>query len=212
MKEFKAAIFDLDGTIVDSNFVWERIDRKILENHGISVSDEDIIEMTAMSYEDCINKMQSFGIPDSYDELRKQLDDMAVYEYRNNIFLKEYVKEYFDFLKAKGIYIALATGSPERLYEPVLRHNSVYGYFDALCCTDEAGRDKDYPDIYLLCASKIGVAPEDCLVFEDLLKGVISARNAGMQTVGVYDKFSEKDIFSIKTICDKYIYTFAEMM
>jgi HAD superfamily hydrolase (TIGR01509 family) len=212
LKEFKAAIFDLDGTLIDSNSVWEKIDRKILSKRGIKVTNEQIVKMTAMTYEDAAEFMQSLGVKETVSELMSEFNELAVSEYRNSIFLKEYVKEYLDKLKNEGIKMAVATASPKILYEPVLRHNGIYSYFNAFCCTEEIGKSKDYPDIYLLAASRLNVMPEQCMVFEDVLKGVASAKNAGMYAVGVYDKYSSDDIVTIRSVADRFIQSFCEML
>ena len=115
-------------------------------------------------------------------------------------------------LKKNNIKIALATASPKKLYEPVLRNNCIYNYFDVFCTTEEVGKSKDYPDIYLLAASEMDVSPEDCIVFEDVLKGIVSAKNAGMYTVGVFDKYSDEDIITLRMTADRFIMNFFEMM
>lgn len=212
MKTFKAAIFDLDGTIVNSNNVWDKIDRQILDKYGINLTEEEINELVTLNYADLFVKLHNFGVTDSDDCLMEQLNELAVYEYRNSVFLKPNVREYIQRLKAQGMKIGLATGSPKILYEPVLRHNNIYGLFDALCSIDEVARGKDFPDIYLLCASRLEVAPEDCIVFEDVLQGLVSAKSVGMYTVGVYDSYSADQTFTIKSVCDKYIVDFFDYL
>ena len=210
--DFDAAIFDLDGTIADSNKVWEKIDRKFLQSRGKILPDKELKRMAAMTYEECAEFIRTKGIEMSVGEIKKEFNTMAVYEYRNNIFPKEGAPEFLRFLKAKGKFIALATASPRELYEPFLCHNCMYSFFDCFVTTDEAGRSKDYPDVYLLAASKLGVSPDCCAVFEDLLAGIVSARDAGMYTIGVYDKYSEEDIISIRDTADRFIMDFSEMM
>lgn len=209
---FSAAIFDLDGTLVDSNAVWKKIDIILLQRRGIRCSDEQADRMTSMTYEDAYAEMRKLGVTDSFEQILKEFNELAVDEYRHNIFLKDYAAEYLTYLKGQGIKTALATASPKALYEPVLRHNNAYSYFDAFCTTDEAGRDKNSPDVYFLAASKLGVAPDECVVFEDVLKGIVSAKNAGMTAVGVYDKYSAEDIVTIRNTADKFIMNFSEMM
>lgn len=209
---FSAAIFDLDGTLIDSNSVWKKIDIIILRKHGIRYTEEDVNRMAAMTYEDAAAAMRDMGVASSAEEIIKECGELAVNEYRHNIFLKEYAAEYLTYLKGQGIKIALATASPKKLYEPVLRNNHAYGYFDAFCTTDEAGRSKDYPDVYLYAASKLEVSPNECVVFEDVLKGIVSAKNAGMTAVGVYDRYSAEDIVTIRNAADKFIMNFSEMM
>lgn len=209
---FSAAIFDLDGTLIDSNSVWKKIDIIILQKRGIKCSDDFANSLAAMTYEDAAAAMQELGVKSTTEEIIKECNELAVNEYRYNIFLKDYAAEYLTYLKGQGIKIALATASPKELYEPVLRHNHAYGYFDVFCTTDEAGRSKDYPDVYLHAASRLGVSPDECVVFEDVLKGIVSAKNAGMTAVGVYDRYSAEDIITIRAAADKFIMNFSEMM
>ncbi|MCM1328332.1 MAG: HAD family phosphatase [Ruminococcus sp.] len=209
---FSAAIFDLDGTLIDSNSVWKKIDIILLERRGIRYTEETVNRMAAMTYEDAAAAMRELGVTSTEEEIVRECGELAVNEYRHNIFLKEYAAEYLTYLKGQGIKIALATASPRELYEPVLRNNHVYGFFDAFCTTGEAGRDKNCPDVYLLAASKLGVSPNECVVFEDVLKGVVSAKNAGMTAVGVYDRYSEEDIITIRAAADRFIMNFSEMM
>lgn len=209
---FLAAIFDLDGTIADSNGVWKKIDIEILRKRGIRCSDAFAESLAAMTYEEAAAEMHRLGVKDTTEELIRECNELAAYEYRHNIFLKPYAAEYLTYLKNNGVKTALATASPKMLYEPVLRHNHVYGLFDAFCTTEEAGRSKDYPDVYLLAASKLGVSPNECVVFEDVLKGIFSAKNAGMTAIGVYDRYSAEDIVTVRAAADRFIMDFSEMM
>lgn len=210
--DFSAAIFDLDGTLIDSNSVWEKLDRIILERCGLTCGNEFISSLAAMTYEEAAAALHQKGLDISVSELTKELNELAEYEYSNNMSLKDGVKEYFDHLKEKNIKIALATASPRLLYEPALKHCGIYDFFSAFVTTDEVGRSKDFPDVYLKAAEKLGVPPDKCVVFEDVLKGISSASKAGMKAVGVYDKYSASDWENIKKIADKYIYSFKEML
>ena len=209
---YKAAIFDLDGTLINSNSVWAKIDRIILNKRGISCSEAFIHKIASMTYEEAAEEMHKLGVKETTDEIIAECNELAIKEYRYNIFLKDGVPEYLDYLKKNGIKIALATASPKTLYEPVLRNNHIYSYFDAFCTTSDVGKSKDYPDIYLLAASELCVNPSECIVFEDILKGIISANNAGMTTIGVYDKYSDEDIITIRMTADRFIMNFFEMM
>ncbi len=210
--DFTAAIFDLDGTLIDSNSVWEKIDRLFLNKRGIRCSDSFVHKLAAMTYEEAADAMRELGVTETVAEITAEFNALAVKEYRYNIYLKDGAAEYLAYLRSKGVKMALATASPRELYEPVLRNNRAYGFFDAFCTTEQAGKSKDFPDVYLRAASELGTAPGSCVVFEDVLKGIISAKNAGMMTVGVYDKYSEEDIITIRTAADKFILNFFEMM
>lgn len=209
---FSAAIFDLDGTLIESNSVWEKLDRIILSRRGLTCSDDFITELTAMSYEDAAAAMQNIGVNISTEEFMAEINELAIKEYGSNIFLKDGAYDYLHYLNKSGIMIALATASPSELYTPVLEHNGVYALFNAFVTTDEAGAGKDSPAVYLLAAQKLGIAPVNCAVFEDIPKGIVSAKAAGMYAVGVYDKYSEKYIDDIQKSADRFIYSFTEMM
>ena len=210
--DFSAAIFDLDGTLIESNSVWAKIDKIILSKRGIPCSDGFAAKLSSLTYEGAAEEMHKLGVKEDTQSLIKEFNELAVQEYRYNVFLKDYAKEYLEYLKNRGVKLALATASPKELYEPVLRHNGVYSFFDVFCTTAEAGKSKDHPDIYLLAASKLGVSPEECIVFEDVLNGIISAKNAGMTAIGVYDAYSSEDIVTIRLRSDGFIMNFSEMM
>lgn len=209
---YSAAIFDLDGTLIDSNPVWEKLDRIILERRNITADDAFFKKLTAMTYEDAAAEIQKLGVNISADDFKTEINELAVYEYSNNIRLKDGAENYLIHLKNSNIKITLATASPAELYVPVLKNNGVYHLFAAFTTTDEVGRSKDYPDIYIEAARKVGVIPECCMAFEDVLKGVLSAKKAGMFTVGVYDESSDGYIEEIKKASDKFIYSFNEML
>ena len=138
MKEFKGAIFDLDGTIIDSMDVWETIDIKFLEKRNITMPNDYIEKINSMSFEEVAKyTIERFNLNESVDSLIKEWNDMAIYEYSNNIKLKPNVKEYLVKLKKHDIKIGLATSSPKELYEPVLKNNKVYDYFDHLSVTEQ---------------------------------------------------------------------------
>lgn len=213
MKEFKGAIFDLDGTLIDSMGVWETIDIKFLEKRYISLPKDYIEKINSMSFEEVAKyTIKRFNLNESVESLIKEWNDMAVYEYSHNIKLKPKVKEYLIKLKENNIKIGLATSSPKELYELVLKNNKIYDYFDTFTSIEDVQKDKNYPDIYLYTAKKLGLKPNECIGFEDILISVNTLKKAGFMVVGVYDKYSHKDTEKIKAICDNFIYSFEELL
>ena len=213
MKEFKGAIFDLDGTIIDSMDVWERIDIKFLEKRNIIMPNDYIEKINSMSFEEVAKyTIEIFNLNENVDSLIKEWNNMAIREYSNNIKLKPNVKEYLDKLKENNIKIGLATSSPKQLYELVLKNNEVYDYFDTFTSVDDVKMDKHYPDIYLYTAKKLGLNPNECIIFEDILIAINTAKEANFNVISVYDKSSYNDLHKIKVKSDKFIYDFKELL
>lgn len=213
MFNFKGAIFDLDGTIIDSMDVWEKIDIKFFTKRNIDMPNDYIDKINNMSFEDVAKyTIERFNLKEKEEDIIKEWNEMALYEYSNNIRLKPNVREYLEKLKKNNIKIGLATVSPKELYEPVLKNNDIYDYFDTFTTLQEVNKDKSYPDIYLLAAKKLAINPQNCVGFEDILIGANAMKKAKFQVVGVYDEYSSKDVENMKKVCDKFIYDFKELL
>lgn len=206
---FHAAIFDLDGTLLDSMDVWENIDIAFLKKRGLPVPSDYVTEICARSFIEAAEYTISlFHLPEGVDAIIQEWNEMAAYEYAHNVTLSPFALEYLRQLRRAGVKLAVATGLPQKLYEPCLKKNGIYDLFDVLCSTDDMARGKEYPDIFLHCADRLGVVPEQCLVFEDVLPAVRSAKRAGMTAYGVYDKYSRHNMEEIKKIADGYLFDF----
>ena len=185
----KAYIFDLDGTLLDSMDIWQQIDVDFLSKRGLVVPPDYIAIICAYSFPEAARyTIEHFGLPDSAEDLMREWNDMAAHAYGHTVPLKPYVREYLAALKGRGAKLAVATGLPAALYEPVLKNNGIMEFFDVVCSTDEVEHGKTRPDVFLLAAQRLGVLPENCIVFEDLLQAMVSAKQAGMTVYGVYDE------------------------
>ena len=214
LDSFDAAIFDMDGTIMDSLGIWERIDYDFLEKkRGIKVPHDYVHDIAAMSFSEIADyTIKRFNLPDTPTELMQEWTDMAIYEYAHNVPLKPHVREYISYLKKQGKKIALCTSSPEYFFRPALKNNGIYDLFDAFANTCEAGVGKGSPRVYLMAAEKLGVSAARCLAFEDVISAALSAKKAGMTVCGVYDERSAARMEEMRSICDLYINGFDEMM
>ena len=212
--KFDAAIFDMDGTILDSLGVWEKIDYDFLEKkRGIKVPADYVHAISAMSFSEIASYTKKrFDIKDTPEQLMQEWTDMAIYEYAHNIKLKPYAKEYILYLKKQNKKIVLCTSSPIYFYEPALKNNGIYDLFDAFTNTCEAGEGKNSPKVYLLAAQKANVSKERCIVFEDIAPAAQCAKSAGMTVCGVYDERSRAHKEKLQKICDYYIDGFDELI
>lgn len=207
--KIQAVIFDLDGTLIDSMGVWEKIDVEFLTKRGFTVPPDYISKISAYSFQEAAEyTIERFHLPETVDALIQEWNERARFEYTNNIFLKPYAKDYIMSLKSANVKLAIATSLPCELYEPALENNGILDYFDVICSVDEVKRGKEFPDIFLYTAEKLKVRSEHCLVFEDVLQAVKSAKLAGMSVYGVYDDSSKAHWDEIKCIADGHVYDF----
>lgn len=206
---FDAAVFDLDGTLLHSMDVWEAIDLRLLQKRGLTAPANYVSEICTRSFEEAAQyTIDLFGLSESPGTLVQEWDEMALHEYTWNVGLQPYVREYLKALTLAGVKLAVATGLPEKLYKPCLIRNGIWEQFDAVCSTDEVRRGKEFPDVFALTSQKLGIAPSRCLVFDDTLPAIRSAKALGMLTCGVYDKYSAHNRPAIERIADCYIMDF----
>ncbi|WP_066875082.1 HAD family hydrolase [Clostridium mediterraneense] len=216
LNNIKAAIFDLDGTLVDSMWIWEQIDLDYLTQIG-HIDDVDFKQLKAdinhLSFRGTAEYFKNrFNIKESIDEICDIWHQMAYDNYKNKVHLKEGAKEFLTELKNSGIKIGLATSNSFELLEVCLKANGVYDLFDAVTITGEVERGKNFPDVYLLAADRLGVVPEDCMVFEDIPTAVQGAKKANMQVTAIYDKASANHQDELKKVADNYIMSYKELL
>ncbi|MGL4790153.1 MAG: HAD family hydrolase [Anaerotignaceae bacterium] len=207
----KAVIFDLDGTLIDSMWIWVKVDLDMLARFGYKPDAEYEKNISSLNYYQGIDYMiKRYNLPITHGEFEVELKKLAYKEYSNIKTLKKGGFELITQLKEKGYKLAVATSCIREFCEMVLENCGVLSYFDTIVCSDELNTNKENPLIYLHTAEKLNVQPKDCIVFEDLPLAAQSARNAGMQVVGVYDDFNREKQEILKKISNEYIGCFCE--
>jgi len=212
LTNIKAVIFDLDGTLVDSMGIWDKIDIDYLTKRSIELP-QDLREcIEHLSFLETARYFKNrFNLPESIEEIATEWNEMALVEYTNTVKLKKGAREFLSLLKSKGLKIALATSNSAPLLEAALKANAVFELFDVICRTDEVNRGKNFPDVYLLAAERLGVSPENCMVFEDLVPAVMGAKAANMKVVAVHDLYSEGQKEKLEKLADRYILNYEEL-
>lgn len=191
MAKIRGAIFDLDGTLFDSLWVWGEIDKRFLHSRGIEVPPDYARTVATMGFRRCAEyTIERFGLSETPEKLMDEWMSMSRDIYAHEIGLKSGARELLEFLKGRGIKLAVATSSDENLYVPALKNNDIYEFFDFIADTSNS-RGKDFPDVYLAAAAALGLKPCECVVFEDLPAAIVSAKRGGFITVGVCDRHME---------------------
>ena len=211
--DIKAAIFDLDGTLIDSMALWNSIDVNYLKKFNLAVPERLQDDICHLNFQETAAYFKDrFNIPDSLDKIMADWHNMAYDAYCTSIKLKKGVVEFLQFLKDSNIKIALATSNSNDLLEASLKANKIYDFFDAITTTSEVERNKEFPDVYLLAAKKLSVAPESCMVFEDLPTAIKGAKKGNMKVVGIYDAWNEDQWSLIKSLSDYSIKDYRELL
>lgn len=209
----KGAILIWIGTLLDSMGVWRQIDIDFLGRRGFEVPEDYLKAITAKNFKDAADyTITRFGLKERAEDIMDEWFAMAIDAYTYHVELKPYVGEYLKQLRSRGVKIAAATSSDVRLFEPCLKHHGIYDWFDAFSVTTEVKRAKGFPDVYQNAAKKLGLPDEDCVVYEDILKGVEGAKMGGFYTVGVEDVHSFYEKEEIRREADRYIVSFEELV
>ncbi len=169
--------------------------------------------MEGMSYTEVAAYFQeTFQLPMSIEEIKQEWLDMTLALYETEVELKSGVKELLAYCETQGIALGIATSNTRTLVELVLEARGIRKYFQGLCTSCEVAAGKPAPDVYLKVAKDLQVAPENCLVFEDVLKGVQAGKNAGMRVCAVADKGNVLQREQLRKQADYYIQDYEEIL
>ena len=213
IKNFKGAIFDLDGTLLDSMHIWHDVDVEFFRRRNLPLT-TDYIEIIKNMHlpAAAVYTKEKYNLKESADEIVGEWLQLCAESYLTNVDLKPGVYDYLKNLHDNGIKMAFATASEKVVCEQTLKNHGIFDFFTDFAYVSEINIGKTEPDIYLLASERIGIPPEDCIVFEDIIEGIRSASKGGFITCGVFDKSSAKDECEIREIADYYIKSFNELL
>ena len=212
-----AVIFDFDGTLVDSMWMWREIDEEYLGRFGIKLDDKSASKLQkdieGMNFTETAKYFkESFCIGDDIDRIKRDWIDMSYEKYRDEVRLKPHAGEFLDFLRAVGKPMGIATSNGREMVDVCMASLGISSYFDRVATSCEVSSGKPNPDIYLLVARELSASPEKCLVFEDVPAGIIAGKRAGMAVCAVEDEFSAEMAEEKRSLSDFYITDYGDIL
>ncbi len=203
----EACIFDLDGTLVDSMWVWVAVDEEYIKKYNLTKPDGFHAGMEGMSYTETAQYFIACfpTLPLTREEIMDDWTRMAYEKYMTEVPPKKGVKEFLKELKERGIKTGIATSNSRKMAADTIKALGMDGLFDSVRSACEVCAGKPSPDVYLLVAEELDVKPENCLIFEDVPMGILAGKNAGMKTCAIEDEFSKKQAAKKRELADYYI-------
>ncbi len=209
----KAFLFDLDGTLVDSMWIWESIDVEYLDRFGLELPEDLHSCIEGMSFSETAQYFKErFSIPDTLEKMKSDWNRMAWEKYTQEVPLKSGIREFLRYHRARGVKMAVATSNSRELAEAVIAVHGLTDTFDVIVTGCDVAHGKPFPDVYLEAAVRLGVDPSECLVFEDVVAGIQAGRSAGMEVAAVEDAYSLYQERQKKELADLYIADYQELL
>lgn len=204
--KIKAAIFDADGTLLDSMGQWNLVPYKYVKSLG-EAADENIAEklftMTISEAAEFI--IDEYELSVTVEEAVEGMDAIIREFYKNDVKLKDGAGELLEFFKSRGIPMVIGTSTDRDCIEVGLERTGISAYFDRIYTSTEVGKSKEKPDLFIQAMEFMESSPDETIVFEDGLYSLRTAAALGMKTVGIFDEVSLSNQKELKELADLYV-------
>lgn len=207
--DIKTAIFDMDGTLVDSLMIWDvlwsELGKKYRNDPGFAPSVEDDKAVRTLVLNDAMCLIHNnYHLGESGEELLAFANSLMIDFYANRVELKSGVREFLDHCSDHGVKMCIASATAPELIALAVKHCDIEKYFLRIFSCSTLGKGKEEPDVFLLAKEFLGSDTEETWVFEDSLTAIETAAKIGMKTVGIYDRYNYGQD-RIKQIATTYI-------
>lgn len=205
-------IFDLDGTLLDSNHVWTRVDKEFLARRGRAPT-EEYLEFVAHAIYPTAAKFtkEYYGLSESEESIMDEWTALAREAYQFHAPLKEGAKEYLSRCAARGERLALFTASLPELCCLALRRHDLERLFERIVFAQELGLEKRDPRAFAALTQSLGAQPRDCVLFDDSPRSCRAAKETGLWVVGVHDSFFAAVEEEVRANSHRCLRSFAEL-
>lgn len=200
------AIFDMDGTLIDSMGVWNQVAEEYISSLGVQYSAE-LMERTVhlTVLESAALFAEYYNLPQSPEQIAWEIDTQMEARYTTDIPLKPGARAVLERMQAAGVKMCVASSTAQNLIDICLKRLGVREFFQFVLSAEEVGAGKDKPDVYLEAARRLGSLPQNTLVFEDAVYAAQTAKSAGFKVVAICDQFTTGDQKALEEISDYYI-------
>lgn len=199
------AIFDLDGTLVDSMDIWNEVPKALVRRFGGTPPEDLARDIETMSLRDASEYLiRTFRLDCTPEQVMEGVNSLVTAQYRDTVPMKPGADRLLERLAALGVPCGIATASEDFRARAAMERLGLWDQFRFAVSSSQYG-SKTSPDIYLEAARRLGSAPERTLVFEDALHAAQCAKQAGFLVAGVYDASAEADQEALKQLCDWYL-------
>ena len=209
----QSAIFDMDGTLLDSMPIWRDLGASLMREMGLTPGPELNDKLKTLSLRDGLAYCRElYQLPQTVDELVGMVFDRIHDFYCERVQPKPGVEKFLSLLKMEGVWMYVATATDRPLAEAALRHAGIDGYFRGIVTVAEAGAGKaESAEIYERAMRRLQSNKKDTVIFEDAYHAIVTAKAAGFRVAAVYDAEEEDRQEEIRRIADYYIRSFEEM-
>lgn len=199
-------VFDLDGTLLDSNGIWREVDLKFGEQLHLEVTQEylDFVSHATFPVSAAYTK-EYYHLSMSEGEIMDIWYDMVADAYANQLPLKAGALEYLRHCASQGDRMVMYTSSVPSLCLASLQRHRIDGYFSHIYFAQDIGLEKKYSDSFLALSQKFGSNPKDCVLFDDSPVACSAAHRAGWNVVGVYDDLFCAEQEQLHRCCDRVV-------
>ncbi len=212
LENIEGAIFDLDGTILDSMHIWSQIGLLFLKNRGVEAPEGIEDEFVKMSMVQAAEYyIKNIDPNETVMGIVNDVNKLVQGFYFDEVIKKDGAEEFLEFLKIRGVKMCVATATDKHLVEKALERNGLLHYFSEIFTCSSVGAGKDTPIIYDVALEHLGTQKENTFIFEDALYAIETAKKAGYKIVGINDISEKSEPEDVKKLCDCYIYNYSEI-
>ncbi|MBQ9553087.1 MAG: HAD family phosphatase [Clostridia bacterium] len=210
--KLNGVIFDLDGTLIDSMYIWDDLSYDLLCANGITPKDDLRDKVSTMYLEESSRYViEEYGLPCTVEEVNRYINERVENFYLHEVLPKQDILPFLERLKAAGIPMCVATATERKLAVPALEHNGMLGYFSEILTCREIGQNKNDPLIFEEALRRLGTEKNGTVIFEDSLHAVSTAKAAGFPAFTIFDKSSARNKEKLMALSDRFFYRYEEL-